>query len=253
MQVISTYALQTNCLANEKDEFWETLETYLQLIRPEEHLAIGGNLNGHIGVERDRYEQFHGGLGSGMCNNDGDWVLDCVEAHDLTITNTFFRKKLMHLITYSSGGQTFQINYWLIQQHNLKLVTDAKVIPSTNIMPQHHLLIMDICLNLSQQQWPQRTAVKKIKWWWLPECKSQLVDAIGALDVNLNQPMARVWSDLVGQIHRAATDVLGKTKPGCQFINKQIWWWDKEVQQTIKEKKVAFKMWLQTHKAEDFQ
>lgn len=41
-------------------------------------------------------------------------ILDCTKAHDLVIANMFFKKRDSHLTTYTSGGRSTQIDYWLI-------------------------------------------------------------------------------------------------------------------------------------------
>ncbi|XP_026016523.1 uncharacterized protein LOC113017592 [Astatotilapia calliptera] len=170
LRIISCYAPQTNCPDEEKTEFWRALDDHLQTISPEEHVAVGGDLNGHVGKGRDGYHRFHGGQGFGTRNDEGCRVLDYAEAHDLAMTNTFFKKKPAHLITYSSGGRDTQIDYWLVRRPHLSLVTNVKVIPSTNIGPQHRLLVMDLRLNLGQRRRrTPTTTVEKIKWWRLPE------------------------------------------------------------------------------------
>ncbi|KAL3991822.1 S-adenosylmethionine synthetase [Sarotherodon galilaeus] len=112
--------------------------THLQTFELEEYDVIGGDLNGHVGQDRSGYERFHGGQGFGSRNEDGERALDCAEAYDLTITNTFFKKRLAHLVTYSSGGRDTQIDYWLTRRRHLNLVTDTKVIPSIPSPPSTH-------------------------------------------------------------------------------------------------------------------
>lgn len=62
-----------------------------------------------------------------------------------------------------------------------------------------------------------------------------------------------MWNDASEQIHRVAVDILGKRKSGRKFIDKQMWWWNEEVQQTIKEKKLAFRTWWSIHLVRDIE
>lgn len=118
---------------------------------------------------------------------------------------------------YSRGGRDTQIDYWLIRRPHLNLVTNVKVIPSTNSLgPQHRLLMMDLRLNLGQQRQPPITSIEKIKWWRLYKSKSQLVVALGLMDPN--GPVDTIWDNIASQIHDAT---LGKMKPGRHFIDKQ--------------------------------
>jgi len=45
--------------------------------------------------------------------------------------------------------------------------------------------------------------------------------------------------------------VIGVTKPGRKFIDKQVWWWNDEVQAVVQEKKKAFKKWVESKKNDD--
>jgi Reverse transcriptase (RNA-dependent DNA polymerase)/Endonuclease/Exonuclease/phosphatase family len=246
LRVISCYAPQTGCPDDIKNEFWEQLKDHLRSVKPDEYLIIGGDLNGHVGATRDGYEHHHGGQGYGNRNDDGCRVLDFAEAHDLAIANTFFKKRLSHLVTYASGGRTTQIDYWLIQRRNLKLVSNAKVIPSDNIAPQHRMLVLDMQLDIGQHQRTPITGPAHTKWWRLKEHKNQLKSLLDHVNVDLSQPVNTAWNDLAEQIQSAAREALGQTKPGTRFIDKQIWWWNEEVQKIVKEKKAAFKKWRQT-------
>ncbi|MGL4931832.1 MAG: endonuclease/exonuclease/phosphatase family protein, partial [Aeromonas sp.] len=139
LRVVSCYAPQIGCTDAEKEEFWHKFDDHLRSITINEHLLVGGDLNGHVGALRDGYEQVHGGQGYGTRNKEGVQILDCAEAHDLVIANTFFKKRDSHLATYTSGGRSTQIDYWLIRRHDFKFVMDAKVIPSETIASQHRL------------------------------------------------------------------------------------------------------------------
>ena len=253
IRVVSCYAPQTGCPDNVKDEFWESLDIHLKTTEKEEHLVVGGDLNGHVGSTRDGYEQLHGGYGYGTRNDDGCRILDCAEAHDLAVANTFFKKRPSHLITYSSGGRATQIDYWLLRRRDLKLATNTKVIPSDNIAPQHRLLVMDTRLNIGQRRKPQLTNTERIKWWRASEHREELAKALRTIKVDTKQPAATIWNDLVSRISGAASEILGRTKAGKRLLDKQIWWWKEEVQAAVKEKKAAYKAWHQSRIEIDLQ
>jgi hypothetical protein len=68
-----------------------------------EKLFIGGDLNGHIGSIRVGFNGVHGGFGYGSRNQEEEGILNFILAYDLFVTNTIFRKRVSHLITFSSG------------------------------------------------------------------------------------------------------------------------------------------------------
>ena len=54
----------------------------VQNVPRSEKLFIGGDFNGHIGVEADGYDTTHGGFGYGERNYRGVSVLDFAVAYD---------------------------------------------------------------------------------------------------------------------------------------------------------------------------
>jgi len=69
-----------------------------------EGLLIGGDFNGHIGSRGEGYEMVNGGLGHGVRNSGGVSILDFAVAYDLSIANSYFRKREEHLIMFKSGS-----------------------------------------------------------------------------------------------------------------------------------------------------
>lgn len=252
-RIISAYAPQTNCPEADKDRFWGQLDAHIRSIGPDEHIIIGGDLNGHVGASRDGYERCHGGNGYGPRNDDGTRILDCVEAHDLIVANTFFKKRTSHLVTYASGGRTTQIDFFIIRKRDHKLAMDVKVIPSVDAAPQHRLLVMDLRLEIGQRRPPKVQGPPRIKWRHLDGKKTELAAALNAIDVDLERPAGEVWSDLTNQLREAAASVLGRTKPGAKYIEKATWWWNEAVQEAVKEKKMARKQWRETNDQGDLQ
>nr|XP_043611765.1 craniofacial development protein 2-like [Erigeron canadensis] len=104
INVISAYAPQSGRSEGEKKRFWDSLDELVRSCPDDQRLVLGGDLNGHIGVQSDGYPGVHGGLGFGRRNDEGRRILDFAFAHDLIIANSFFRKRKSQLITFQSGG-----------------------------------------------------------------------------------------------------------------------------------------------------
>lgn len=181
-----------------------------------------------------------------MWNDDGEQILEFAEAHDLMVANTYFKKQPSHLIMYKSRNDITQIDYWLLWKTDLHLITNSKVIPLNPMAPQHQLLIMDACININQWQVPRTTGPPKIKWWQISVAKRELSDTIAGLAIDPNQPANDMWNHVMDQLQEAASSVLGMMKPGKKFIDKQPWFWNKEVQQAVRDKKLALKKWWTT-------
>ncbi|XP_046963282.1 uncharacterized protein LOC124532423 [Vanessa cardui] len=126
LNLISVYAPQSGCEESVKEKFLEDFDCLLMDLQDSEEVYVGGDFNGHVGKESDGYERVHGGLGFGNRNADGEALLQAACAFDLAITNTWFKKKEEHLITYKSGHHATQIGYFLRRAKKVVAVARAK-------------------------------------------------------------------------------------------------------------------------------
>ncbi|EYC36188.1 hypothetical protein Y032_0925g3065 [Ancylostoma ceylanicum] len=115
-RITSAYAPQVGCTAEEKRSFYEDFEQYVHSIEDEEVLLLGGDLNGHIGEEREGFDHWHGGCGYGTRNEEGQRILEFAAMSDLIIANTQFRKRKSHLVTLTNGGRETQIDFWILRR-----------------------------------------------------------------------------------------------------------------------------------------
>lgn len=71
---------------------------------------------------------------TGEENEMGVTILEIAMAYDLAITNTFFEKKKEHIITFRSGGNESQIDYFMIRRKDLVICKNCKVIPGESLV-----------------------------------------------------------------------------------------------------------------------
>jgi hypothetical protein len=81
-----------------------------------EKLFIGGDLNGHVGSIRVCFDGVHGGFRYGSRNQEGEGILNFTLVYDLIVTNTLFRKRVSHLVTFSNGQHCNQIDFILTRR-----------------------------------------------------------------------------------------------------------------------------------------
>jgi hypothetical protein len=68
-------------------------------------------------------------------------------AYDLMVANTF-RKKKSHLIIFSNGQHSSQIDFVLTRRKERPKCMDCKVIPGECVVTQHKLLVADFCFRV---------------------------------------------------------------------------------------------------------
>ncbi|XP_066971908.1 craniofacial development protein 2-like [Macrobrachium rosenbergii] len=87
--IIAAYAPQVGCQEQEKELFGQEFEA---VIREEERLIIGADMNGRVGKRRDGYKEVHGGHGFGIRSEDGDYILETAQSFELACMKTWFQK-----------------------------------------------------------------------------------------------------------------------------------------------------------------
>ena len=167
VQIFSIYAPQSGRSVQEKEQFWEKLEDQIGRVPQTEGIIIGGDVNAHVGRERNGFEEIMGRYGFGDRNEEGLRVLEVCKNHELKIFSIFFRKDCQKLITYKSGGSETQIDLILMRKIEGFRVTDCTAITGESCISQHRLV--RICMtveNLKKKKWVSR---KRIKFWRLKD------------------------------------------------------------------------------------
>jgi hypothetical protein len=93
-------------------------------------------------------------------------ILDFVVAYNLVIANTLFRKRYSHLVTFSSGHRSSQIDFVLTRWEDKQACLDCKVIHGESVMPHHNLVVADFHFRISAHRVKQ-AKIARMKWWKL--------------------------------------------------------------------------------------
>ncbi|KAH1190658.1 Craniofacial development protein 2 [Glycine max] len=248
--VISGYAPQVGLAEHFKVKFWEDLEGVLQDIPQGEKVFLGGDLNGHVGSVDRGFEGVHGGFGLGEMNGEGKSILEFSEALDLSIANTWFKKREEHLITYKSGGTCSQIDFFLIRKSDRKYCLNCKVIPGESLTTQHRVLVMDVRIRDRAKRRSPMVA-PRIKWWHLKGEKQGIFQQkiwegwCGQSQGSAND----MWNKTFQEIIKVAKETLGESR-GFGPRGKESWWWNESVQSKVKVKKECFKEWSRCKNSE---
>ena len=85
-------------------------------------------------------------------------------AYDLSIVNSFFKKREKHLVTFMSGSAMTQIDYFLMRANSRRWCRDCKVVPSECLTMQHRLLVLEVDIRGAIRR-KRKAGVYKVKWW----------------------------------------------------------------------------------------
>ncbi|KAK3527450.1 hypothetical protein QTP86_023068 [Hemibagrus guttatus] len=241
LNVVSGYAPQVGCELEEKERFWSELDEVMESIPTGERVVIGANFNGHVGEGNTGDEEVMGKFGVKERNLEGQMVVDFAKRMDMGVVNTYFQKREEHRVTYKSGGRSTQVDYILCRRGNLKEISDCKVVVGESVARQHRMVVCRMTLMVCKKK--RSEIEKKTKWWKLKkeECceefRQKLRQALGGQVV-----LPDDWETTAEVIRETGRKVLGVSS-GRRKEDKETWWWNEEVQDSIQRKRLAKKKW----------
>ena len=209
-----------------------------------ERSVIGADFNGHVGEGNREDEEIMGRYGYGRRNEEGQVVVDFAKRAEMVVLNTYFVKKVQQRITYKSGGRSSQVDYLCCKRRHLSEVTDCYVLGGECVAAQHKVVVCKMTLKKKRKN--KRSVEPRIKWWRLGEveCRRSFNRELIAPLTSTNDVLES-WSEITATIRETAKTVLGVTSCSGK-PDKETWWWNKEVQESIKNKKEAKKVFDRT-------
>ncbi|KAK3544134.1 hypothetical protein QTP86_002802, partial [Hemibagrus guttatus] len=241
MNVVSGYAPQVGCELEEKERFWSELDEVMESIPTGERVVIGADFNGHVGEGKTGDEEVMGKFGVTERNLEGQMVVDFAKRMDMAVVNTYFQKREEHRVTYKSGGRSTQVDYILCRRGNLKEISDCKVVVGESVARQHRMVVCRMTLMVCKKK--RSEIEKKTKWWKLKkevcceEFRQKLRQALGGQVL-----LPDDWETTAEVIRETGRKVLGVSS-GRRKEDKETWWWNEEVQDSIQRKRLAKKKW----------
>ncbi|KAK3507342.1 hypothetical protein QTP70_014836 [Hemibagrus guttatus] len=243
LNVVSGYAPQVGCELEEKERFWSELDEVMESIPTGERVVIGADFNGHVGEGNTGDEEVMGKFGVKERNLEGQMIVDFAKRMDMAVVNTYFQKREEHRVTYKSGGRRTQVDYILCRRGNLKEISDCKVVVGESVARQHRMVVCRMTLMVCKTKRSKIEMEKKTKWWKLKkeECceefREKLRQALGGQVV-----LPDDWETTAEVIRETGRKVLGVSS-GRRKEDKETWWWNEEVQDSIQRKRLAKKKW----------
>ncbi|KAK3536847.1 hypothetical protein QTP86_027037, partial [Hemibagrus guttatus] len=241
LNVVSGYAPQVGCELEEKERFWSELDEVMESIPTGERVVIGADFNGHVGEGNTGDEEVMGKFGVKERNLEGQMVVDFAKRMDMGVVNTYFQKREEHRVTYKSGVRRTQVDYILCRRGNLKEISDCKVVVGESVARQHRMVVCRMTLMVCKTK--RSKIEKKTKWWKLKkeECceefRQKLRQALAGQVV-----LPDDWETTAEVIRVTGRKVLGVSS-GRRKEDKETWWWNEEVQDSIQRKRLAKKKW----------
>ena len=253
LNLITAYAPQVGRKMEEKEEFYIELGKVLLDIPEKEMVMLGGDLNGHVGEDKDGFEGVHGGKGYGNRNEEGEMILEFAVAHGLVVMNTCFEKEISKKVTYESGDCRTVVDYILVRQRDRNLMQDVKVVRNEPCIPQHKLMVGLFFPALKEKE-KKADFISKCKTWRLKETETRKEFEEKMKERELKRDRSEedvetIWKELKGCLLGVAEEVCGSTRGPPR--HKESWWWNDECSKAVEEKRRLFGIWQESKNEND--
>ncbi|KAK3542081.1 hypothetical protein QTP86_012133 [Hemibagrus guttatus] len=231
------------CELEEKERFWSELDEVMESILTGERVVIGADFNEHSGEGNRGDEEVMGKFGVKERNLEGQMIVDFAKRTDMAVVNTYFQKREEHRVTYKSGGRGTQVDYILCRRGNLKEIINCKVVMGESVARQHSMVVCRMTLMVCKKKKSKIEIEKKIKCWKLKkeECCEEFRQKLRQALVG-QVVLPDDWETTAEMIRETGRKVLGVSS-GRRKEDKETWWWNEEVQDSIQRKRLAKKKW----------
>ena len=255
---VQVYAPTENCSVEDKEEFFDTLQETVSGLQRRDKIIILGDFNARVGNKRGEWREVIGGCGEETCNDNGKRLLEFCATNGLIISNTWYQHKEIHQFTWECRGRGLKsiLDYFLVRREDRRRVKDTKVVRGAEIGSDHYLVLLKLTRRPHIRQEVRRSDHRRLHLnrWKLKEKEAQWRFRM-KLERRLDRArywegsnVEEVWGEFKKNVMETAAEVCG-TK---QYRNaqKRTRWWNEEVKQAIKNKKVAYLKWLQQQTSE---
>ncbi|KAG2463133.1 CFDP2 protein, partial [Polypterus senegalus] len=250
MNVVSAYAPQVGCVMGEKEDFWSELDEVMNSVPKGQRVVIGADFNGHVGEGKRGDEEVMARYGIKERNEKGQRIVDFTKRMDMAVVNTYFKKREEHKVTYKSGGRCTQEDYILCRRVDMKEIEDCKVVAGESVLKQSKIVVCRMMLEFKKRK--RVMAEPRIKWWKLKkkDCKVEFREEVRQA-LGGSEELPDSWETTADVVRMTARRVVGMTSG--QKEEKETWWWNGEVKESIQRKRMAKKKWDSQRDAESRQ
>ena len=164
LTIIQVYAPTNEAPIEEKDEFYNQLETSLVKASKRDIKIIMGDLNAKVGNDNMEREDIMGKHGVGTINENGELLTEFCQNNSLVIGGTIFPHKECHKTTWLSpdGHTNNQIDHFMLSKKWRTSLLDVRTKRSADIGSDHELLFAVVRLKLAKNHITKATRKRYI-------------------------------------------------------------------------------------------
>lgn len=139
---ISAYAPTLPASAEVKDQFYDQLAEALDRVNSSDRLYILGDFNARVGQDYTAWPDCLGNHGTGNINENGQRLLEFCSSRQLCVTNTFFKGRLTHKVSWKHprSGHWHQLDLVISRRKDLREILNTRSFQSAECDSDHSLV-----------------------------------------------------------------------------------------------------------------
>ena len=154
ISIIYVYAPTSEACDEDKDQFYEELQTVVDRCNRHDMVIITGYMNAKVGSDNEDMEQVIGKQGMGVRNGNGERLCEFCQMNGYVITGTLFSHKDIHKATWVSpdGRTKNQIDHVLIKKEFRTSVADTRACRGADVSSNYYLVRTKMRMKLSKNE-----------------------------------------------------------------------------------------------------
>jgi len=254
--IIAAYGPTEDTNVTIKDDFESKLASLLDNIGNRKEILLMGDLNARTGTEQE--DNVIGKFGENVVNENGLRLIELCHRFDLRVMNGYFQHRDIHKYTWIQPTRKLKsIIDYIIQKQKSKLeIKDVRAMRGAECGTDHILLRGKVYLKFKKQNgkedndFSENLKEKNYKLELLQQDSIQFLYKM-RITAKLTEEIRGNAEDRYNRmkevIHEAAYEALGEQEGG----EKTKYWWNKDIENLIKEKRKLYHIWLTTQEPED--
>ena len=152
--IVSVYAPTMTNSEETKKAFYSQLRNVLSKICRKDKLMLTGDFDARVGCEQDNWEGVIGKHGTGKCNSNGELLLALCSEYGLVITNTVFKQKEHHKVTWMHprSKHWHLLDYVITRKKGQNDIKDTRVMRGADCGTDHQMIRSRVAFSVRKTQ-----------------------------------------------------------------------------------------------------